>query len=93
MRHMMDISNISTINISGSLSDLLKGVPKNNNLDNYESLLHTFLQKPITRQGKIVGVITGIDISNDYWEGIMFTKLLPELSMDNCFCEVVLKDI
>lgn len=90
MRHMTDMSSI---NISGRLSDFVKNISKNNDLASYNSLLQTLVNAPITRYSRVVGVITGIDISNDYWEGIMFTKLLPELSMDNCFCEVVLKDI
>lgn len=91
--NIINMNSFKIINISGKLSDLVKDLPKSTNLENYDSLLLTLYQKPIIRQGKIVGVITGLDVTNDYWEGIIYAKLLPSLSMDNCFCEVVLKDI
>lgn len=64
MENVSIVSLENDINISGSLSQMFKGLPIN------DEIMPSLIGKPIKDStGKQIGVITKIDVNNDMWHG------------------------
>lgn len=73
------------VEIKGKISDLFKCPDTEINEVVDDNLLESVIDSPITKNGRIVGVVKHIDKDKNEWKGFLFNNVKAWVHSGKCF--------
>jgi hypothetical protein len=69
------------VEVKGKLSSLFGRVEIYTEVT--DEILESLINRPITKDGKCIGIIKNVDVENDEWSGFLFDSVAAGISEDN----------
>lgn len=54
-----------------------------------DEILESMINRPITKDGRCIGIIKSVDVKNDEWTGFLFDTVAAGISADMKYCTSV----